>query len=76
MTRKQAEKIAERIVAAAHKAAPMGVRWTQQEIEVTREDRDALDEHGGLIVGCLPLGFRLGGVIGSNFVIVHRERIQ
>lgn len=75
MTRNQAAKIADRIVKLANMAVPAEERrtWTSVTIEVTQNDRDALDENGGLIVGCLPLGWRLTGPKGTTAVTVLRN---
>lgn len=75
MTRNQAAKIADRIVKLVNAAVPADERrsWTSVTVEVTQNDRDALDENGGLIVGCLPLGWRLAGPKGTTAVTVVRH---
>lgn len=74
MTRNQAEKIASRIVKLAESTAPADAKatWTAVEIEITADDARAIDENGGLIVGCMPMGYRLAGARGSTNVTVRR----
>lgn len=75
MTRKQAEQIARRITDAAAKAAPVGVYWTSQEVTLSESDTNAIvgnhAENGALIVGCLPIGWRLRrrGITGGRFIV-------
>jgi hypothetical protein len=75
MTRKQAMKIADQLVRLTRAAIPPSERetWITQRIKVTPAVCDAIDNFGGLIVGCLPLGWRIVGAKGTTTVTIRRE---
>jgi hypothetical protein len=73
MTRAQARNMADKIVAAARKAAD-SPKWTQVQFSVEGFGPNAFEkirENGGIITGCLPLGWRMSGR-GSHTLVVER----
>lgn len=78
MTRRQAEALVKKIVAAATRegAARKDVRWTT--IEVTAEQcgldpatdvGELMKDSGGIISAVLPMGWRIGARDGSKFAL-------
>ncbi len=71
MTRKQAEKVAGEIVKLA-RASVTDLHWTHTEFQITPELREKIDSDPGLVVGVMPMGWRLGGFRGHETLVVLR----
>lgn len=74
MTRKQSQKVADRIVALVRKATigKDGI-WTEVEVRLSDDDVRAIDTDGSMIVGCLPMGWGLSGRRGLETVTIVRR---
>lgn len=72
MTRKQAEKVADEIVKLA-RASQSDPAWTRAEFRISDELRAKIDEDGPLIVGVMPIGWRLAGIRGLETLCVVRS---
>lgn len=75
MTRKQAEKVAAEIVALAKGAgnAIGDPSWTLITFAISDRLCASIDENIGLVVGCLPMGWRLTGERFANSLTVARR---
>lgn len=71
MTRKQAEKVVARIVAAAMRKAGTN-NWTTVDVQLDPADISAIEGNFALIFGTLPIGWRIAGRRGHETITVVR----
>jgi hypothetical protein len=75
ITKHQADKFARTLVERVRKLVPpeREGQWSKVDVPLSDTERDMVDENHHLITGCLPVGWRISGEIGSSTLTILRK---